>query len=142
MKIIFGELKKPVFGDFACFIDSKFVVDISVVDFAVKKAIKNWNLGNRISKSIAIEILLYYSATRQIDIAKRLAGTKKVVAVVLDENEFSNIEFEEKDFIPEFDLKLIVNHYQISEEELKIVGEQKISLLIRERIALFSALGE
>ncbi|MEM4540269.1 MAG: KEOPS complex subunit Cgi121, partial [Archaeoglobaceae archaeon] len=128
MKIIFGELKKPVFGDFACFIDSKYVVDLPTVDFAVKKAIKNWNLGNRISKSIAIEILLYYSATRQIDIAKKLAGTKRVVAVVLDESEFSKIDFETKEFIPEFDIELIMDHYQISREELKIVGEQKISL--------------
>lgn len=142
MRILFGELKKPVFGDFACFIDSRYVVDLSTVEFAVKKAIENWNRGNRISKSIAIEILLYYSATRQIEIAKKLAGTKRVVAVVLDEGEFSKIDFEVKDFIPEYDLRLIMDHYQISEEELKIVGDKKISLLIRERIALFSALGE
>ncbi|MDI9610652.1 MAG: KEOPS complex subunit Cgi121 [Archaeoglobaceae archaeon] len=142
MRILFGELKEPVFGDFACFINSKYIVDVSIVDFAVKKAIKNWNSGKRISRSLAMEILLYYSATRQIKVAKELAGTKRVVAVVLDENEFSKIDFKEKEFFPEFDLELVKKNYEISEEELKIVGFEKLPLLIRERIALFSAFGE
>lgn len=142
MRILFGELKEPVFGDFACFINSKYIVDVSIVDFAVKKAIKNWNSGKRISRSLAMEIRLYYSATRQIKVAKELAGTKRVVAVVLDENEFSKIDFKEKEFFPEFDLELVKKNYEISEEELKIVGFEKLPLLIRERIALFSAFGE
>ncbi|MCS7143864.1 MAG: KEOPS complex subunit Cgi121 [Archaeoglobaceae archaeon] len=142
MKIVAGELKKPVFGDFACFISSKYVVDLSTVDFAIKKTIKNWNSGKRISKSFAMEILLYYSATRQIDVAKKLTGIEKVVAVVLDDKEFSKIDFKEVEFYPDFDVELIKEHYQISDEELKIVGLEKLSLLIQERIALFSTFGE
>ncbi len=142
MRILFGELKKQVFGEFACFINPKYVPDLSIVDFAVKKALKNWNSGKRISKSLSMEILLYYSANRQINIAKKLAGIEKAVAVVIDEEEFSKIEFEEKEFKPDFDLKSIMEHYQISEEELKIVGLEKLPLLIRERIALFSAFGD
>lgn len=142
MKVLSGELKKPVFGDFACFIDSKYIVSLSTVDFAMKKALKNWNEGKRISKSLAMEILLYYSATRQIDIAKKLAGTKKVVVVVLDDKEFSKVDFREGEFIPDFDVERIKEHYQISEEELKIVGLEKLDLLIKERIALFSSFGE
>ncbi|MEM2726683.1 MAG: KEOPS complex subunit Cgi121 [Archaeoglobaceae archaeon] len=142
MRILSGELKKPVFGDFACFINSKYVISLSTVDFAMKKAIKNWNAGRRISKSLAMEILLYYSATRQINIAKKIAGTKKVVAVVLDDREFSKVEFKEEEFVPDFDVNLIREHYEISEEELKIVGLENLDLLIKERIALFSAFGE
>ncbi|MCS7129930.1 MAG: KEOPS complex subunit Cgi121 [Archaeoglobaceae archaeon] len=142
MRILFGTLKKPTFGDFACFIDSKYVVDLSTVDFAVKKAIKNWNSGKRISRSLAIEILLYYSANRQIETAKKLTGTKKVVAIILDENEFSEIDFNEEEFYPEFDLELVREHYEISDEEIRIVGVEKLPLLIKERIALFSSFGE
>lgn len=142
MRICFGELKKTYFGEFATFIDSKFVVDISNVQFAVKKALNAWNSGKRISKSLAIEILLYYSATRQIEIAKKLAGTKRVVAVVLDEKKFSEIDFKEERFSPEFDLELLMEHFEISLEELEIVGIEKLPMLIQERIALFSALGD
>jgi len=142
MRVVFGELKKPVFGDFVCLIDSKYVASLDTVDFAVKKALKNWNSGRRISKSLAIEILLYYSATRQIEIAKKLAGLERVVAVILDEEKFSKLDFEEKEFSPEYDIDLIKDHYQITEEELKIAGLEKLHFLIQERIALFSAFGE
>lgn len=142
MKIVTGTIRESLFGDFACFIDSKYVVDISNVEFAAKKAIKNWNSGKRISKSLIMEILLYYSATRQIDVARKLTGTKRVVAVVLDEEEFSKISFEEEKFSPDFDIELLKKHYAISEEEFRIVGVEKLGKLIRERIALFSAFGE
>jgi len=142
MRILFGEPKKQVFGEFACFINPKYVPDLSTVEFAVKKTLKNWNSGKRISKSLAMEILLYYSASRQINIAKKLAGTKKAVAVVIDEEEFSKLEFKELDFVPDFDLNSIMEHYGITEEELKIAGLEKLPLLIRERIALFSAFGD
>ncbi len=142
MKILFGELKEPVFGDFACLIDSRYVVDLSNVEFAAKKALNAWNSGKRISKSLAIEILLYYSATRQIEIAKKIAGKKRVIAVVLDEEKFSELDFTEENFSPEYDIELIKEHYQISEEEIRIAGIEKLPLLIRERIALFSVFGE
>ncbi len=142
MKILFGELKEPVFGDFACLIDSRYVVDLSNVEFAAKKALNAWNSGKRISKSLTIEILLYYSATRQIEIAKKIAGKKRVIAVVLDEEKFSELGFTEEEFSPEYDIELIKEQYQISEEELRIAGIEKLPLLIRERIALFSVFGE
>lgn len=142
MKICFGELKEPIFSDFASFIDSKFVVDLASVEFAAKKALNAWNSGKRISKSLAMEIMLYYSATRQIETAKKIAGLKRVVAVVLDEKRFAEIGFKEEKFSPEYDMELIKEHYQISEEELEIAGIEKLPLLIRERIALFSVFGD
>uniref|UniRef100_A0A7J2THW6 KEOPS complex subunit Cgi121 n=1 Tax=Archaeoglobus fulgidus TaxID=2234 RepID=A0A7J2THW6_ARCFL len=140
MRVTFGISK--VFGDFACFIDPKFVVDLSTVEFAAKKALKNWNDGRRISKNLAIEILLYFAATRQIETAKRLTAKDKAVVVVIDEDEFSKIDFEEMDFVPSYDLKAVMDLYDITEEELKIVGLKKLPMLVRERIALFSLLGE
>jgi len=141
MRVTFGS-SKQIFGDFACFIDPKFVVDLSTVEFAAKKAFKNWENGKRISKSLAVEILLYFAATRQIEIAKKLTAKEKAVVVVIDEDEFSKIDFKEQEFVPEYNLREVMNLYEITEEELEIVGIKKLPLLIRERIALFSLLGE
>ncbi|MEM0350972.1 MAG: KEOPS complex subunit Cgi121 [Archaeoglobaceae archaeon] len=141
MRVTYG-VGKINFGEFACFIDPKFVVDLFTVEFAAKKALKNWEAGKRISKSLAMEILLYFSATRQIEIAKKVTAKDKAVAVVLDEEEFSKIEFKELEFVPEYDLKAVMELYDITEEELRIVGIKKLPLLVRERIALFSLLGE
>ena len=66
----------------------------------------------------------------------------RVVAVVLNEKEFEKIGFRQLKFDPDFDLDLIMKHYEITDEELKIVGEEKIPLLIKERIALFAAMKE
>mgnify|MGYP001772630377 CR=1 FL=1 len=141
MRIVYGTT--PVTsGNFACFIDPRFVVSLEVVEFAVKKALKNWNSGKRISKSLSIEILLYFSATRQIEIAKKVTAKKKAVAVVIDEEKFSKIGFVEEEFRAEYDLNAVVELYGITKEELEIVGIEKLPLLVRERIALFSIFGE
>lgn len=141
MRVVYGTTPTNT-GKFACFIDPRFVVSLEVVEFAVKKALKNWNSGNRISKSLAIEILLYFSATRQIEIAKKVTASKKAVAVVIDEEEFSKLGFVEEDFKPEYDLKAVMKLYEITEDELRIVGIEKLPLLVKERIALFSVFGE
>ncbi|MEM1578933.1 MAG: KEOPS complex subunit Cgi121 [Archaeoglobaceae archaeon] len=140
MRITFGRANE--LGDFACFINPKYVVALPVVEFAVEKAVKNWNRGKRISKSLVMEILLYYSATRQIEVAKKLTGIGKVVAVVLDEERFSMSGFKEENFKPDYDIEAIKEHYGITDEELEIVGAEKLPLLLKERIALFSLLGE
>lgn len=141
MKILYGS--SPVkSGDFACFINPKFVLNLEVVEFALRKAIKNWNAGKRISKSLAVEILLYFSATRQIEVAKKLSAKEKAVVVVLDEEKFSQIGFLEEEFQPSYDLEAIIELYDISKEEIEITGIEKLPLLVKERIALFSIFGE
>lgn len=141
MRILYGTTPVNV-GDFACFINPKFVVSFDVVEFAVKKAFRNWKLGRRISKSLAVEILLYFSVTRQIEIAKKVTACGKAVAVVIDEEEFSRIGFVEEEFKPQYDLKVVMELYDITEEEIRIVGIEKLPLLVKERIALFSVFGE
>jgi KEOPS complex subunit Cgi121 len=149
MKIVFGELfisnLKNFNGRCGSFISSEYVVDLDAVEFAARKAIENWESGRRISKSLSLEILLYYAATRQIKDAVKLGvkeGVNRVAAVVLDESEFESLDFKEVEFEPEFDLRKIVDHYEITDEEFQIVGKEKLSMLIRERIALFAALRE
>ncbi len=149
MRVTFGELYVEVVNKFrvdcASFISSKYVVDLDVVAFAAEKAVKSWQRGERISRSLPIEILLYYAATRQIRDALKLginSGLNRVAAVVLDEDEFSKLDFRELEFKPEYDLKAVREHYEIGDEEFEIVGIEKLPLVVRERIALFAALRE
>ncbi len=147
MRVTFGEIyvedQSKFRAEHAAFINAKYVVSIEVVEFAAKKAIKNWNAGRRISRSLPIEILLHYAATRQIKDALKLGvgkGVNRVAAVILDEGKVEG--FEEKEFKPEYDVDAVVKHYGITKEELEIAGLEKLSLLVRERIALFSAFEE
>ncbi len=131
--------------DFATFIDSRFVVSLDVVEFAARKAVENWNRGRRISRSLALETLLHYAATRQIKDALRLGvreGHNRVAAVIYDESQMDTLKFRELEFEPDYDLQAIMEHYEITKEEIEIVGLEKLPLLLRERIALFSAFGE
>ncbi len=149
VRILFGELYIDQVSNFAAdcaaFISSKYVVSLETVAFAAEKAIKNWNAGERIARSLPIEILLYYAATRQIRDALKLgvsSGLNRVAAVVLNQEEFCKLSFRELNFAPEYDLNAVKNHYELADAEIEIAGYEKIPLLVRERIALFSAFKE
>lgn len=146
MKVIFGEIELPEPLDFVTLINPKYVVSIENVEFAAKKALKSWvKEEERISKSLSIEVLLYYAATRQIKDAAKLgfkSGKQKAVLVVLDEEKFKDLNFKELEFKPEYDLEAIMEHYKITKEELEVAGIEKLPMLIRERIAIFSATKE
>ncbi len=149
MIVKFGELLVENVSEFkvefATFIDSRYVVSLDVVEFAAKKAVENWNRGRRISRSLAIETLLHYAATRQIKDALKLGvrkGYNRVAAVIYDESRMDSLNFREVEFTPEYDLQAVMEHYEITDEELEITGVEKLPLLVRERIALFSAFGE
>ncbi len=132
------------FGECVAVIDAKYVVDLGVVDFAVKKAVKSWREGRNVAKTLPLEILLYFSATRQIRDAIKVGvkeGLNEVVLVVLDvscEGKLKEV-FTEREVvkIDEERIENVKRLYGISDEELKVVGLEKLPLLIRERIALF-----
>lgn len=123
------------------FINADYVADLSHVEFAAQKAIRAWNEGRRISRSLTMEILLYAAATRQIWKALELGlkeGRNEVVAVVLNCN-LSEFGFQEKQVLnlDEGKIRRIVEFFEISDDELEIVGVEKLPLLVRERIVLF-----
>ncbi len=131
------------YGDKAVFLNADYIVDENHVYFAVKKALKAWEKGRKVAKSLPLEVMLYAAATRQIRDAIKLGvkeGVNKVVGVF-----FNNVkvdDFEEKKVLEDVSknkekLRRIVDFFDISEEELKVVGAEKIPLLIRERIVLF-----
>jgi KEOPS complex subunit Cgi121 len=137
-------------GDCAVLIDADYIVDLGVVEFAVEKAVKSWKNRKNIAKTLPMEILLYVSATRQIRDAVKLGvkeGKNKVVVVVLKDeciDKLKELGFEECEVLKtdEEKVKRIKEFYSIGDEELNVVGVEKLPLLIRERIALFDVFKE
>ena len=126
----------------ATFINADYVADLSHVEFAARKAVKAWNEGKRISRSLTMEILLYAAATRQIWRALELGlkeGRNEVVAVVLNDCDLSKFGFHEKQVLnlDEGKIRRIMDFFEISDDELEIAGVEKLPLLVRERIVLF-----
>jgi KEOPS complex subunit Cgi121 len=138
-----GKYLEALKGCEAAIIDANYILDIENVRFAVEKALKAWKEGKRISKTLPMEILLHAAATRQIKDALKIGikkGENVVFAVLLNceeipgfrEDKFEKISPNEKQ------IEEIKEFYGISEEELEIVGAERLNLLVRERIALFS----
>ncbi len=127
------------------FVDANYVVDREHVEFAVKKAIKAWEEGRRVAKSLEMEILLYCAGRRQISEAIEMGlkeGKNEVVAVVLDEkclDRLRELGFEEKPVLKldEGKVERLKRFFGISDEELEIAGKEKLPLLVRERTVLF-----
>ena len=87
------------FGECLTVIDAKYVVDLDVVRFAVEKALKSWKEGKRIAKTLPLEILLYFCATRQIRDAIKVGvreGINEAVVVILNECKGFERYFKEK----------------------------------------------
>lgn len=126
-------------------INADYVVDIESVKFAAEKALKLWNSGKRVAKTLSMEILLHVAATRQISQATRIGikdGENRVVVVDLNDcrSVLDSLGFREQNVLEMNDDKIrrIADFYGISEEELKIAGAEKLGLLVRERMALFA----
>ncbi len=132
------------FGECIAVIDANYIIDLDVVKFAVKKAIKSWNEGRNIAKTLPLEILLYFSATRQIKDAIKVGvkeGRREVILVVLNKSCEEKLKeiFKESEVIKVDENKIenVKRLYGINEKELEVVGIEKLPLLIKERIALF-----
>ena len=135
-------------GNCVTVIDAKYVIDLDVVRFAVEKALKSWEEGRNVAKTLPLEILLYFSATRQIRDAVKVGvkeGINEAVVVILNDCEDKlGKYFEERDIVRVDDERVenVKRLYGITDEEIKIVGLEKLPLLIRERIALFDVFKE
>lgn len=153
IKVIYGEIEIKDLNKFfkelkncnAIFIDADYVLDLGTIKFAVRKALKSWRNGKNTAKTLPIEVLLYIAARRQINEALKIGvkeGLNKVVVVLLNDclSILRNLGFVEKKFSPKPDvekIEKILEFYNISKEELEVVGMKKLPLLIRERIVLF-----
>ncbi len=131
--------------DGCALINADYVLSLETVRFAVEKALKSWEEGKRVSKSISMEILLHFSATRQINQAVKAGireGENRVVVVDLNEciEILRKLGFKERDVVDggEEKLRRIAEFYGIGNKEIEVTGWEKIEMIVRERIALFS----
>ena len=125
-------------------INSDYVISLDVLKFAVQKALKSWREKRNVAKTLSMEILLYVSATRQINKALKIGlkeGANRVIVVDLNGclEKLKELGLKEEDVLQVDDKKIkrIAKFYEIDEEELNLVGKEKLPLLIRERIVLF-----
>jgi len=131
--------------DGCALINADYVLSLETVKFAVEKALKSWKEGRRVSKSISMEILLHFSATRQINQAVKAGvreGENRIVVVDLKGciEILRKLGFKEEDVIDSKEEKMrrIAEFYGISKKEIEVTGWEKIDMIVRERIALFS----
>jgi len=127
---------------------------------AVRKALRAADRGRNITNDLSLEILLYAAGKRQIDRALAMGvseGGNKVALVIVDAAGETDLEvvaeevkrktgIEEE---PMLELELDYNKtkkeklkkfFNITEAELKAVGEKKLKMLVLERVAMLDVL--
>ena len=131
---------------------------------AVKKAIRAVERKKSITNDLGLEVLLYAAGLRQIERALAMGvsvseGEKRVAIVVVDvsagaQRDLEMVAEELKKKIglqeePISELKLeyrndkkekIKKFFDITEDELKAVGESKLKMLVLERVAMLDVL--
>lgn len=113
------------------------------VRFAVQKAINSFKMGRNIANDLAKEIMLYAAGTRQISKAMRLGvhnGKNNIALVAVGEapdlSAFDEIVPENVLQYNDSKKNTLMDIFNITEEELEAVGEDKIPELVLERVAL------
>ena len=128
---------------------------------AVKKAIRAMKSKRGITSDLGLEILLYASGRRQIERALEMGvteGKKNVAIIIVDEKGEKDLEVvaeevKSKTGIEEVSLQeleselsnsnkkeRIKEFFSITEDEIKAVGEEKLKMLVLERVALLDVL--
>ncbi|OKY77875.1 MAG: Subunit of KEOPS complex Cgi121 [Candidatus Methanohalarchaeum thermophilum] len=126
-------------------INASVICGIEHIEFALKKALESWE-KDPISSNLGIEILLHTLGLRQINKAIEKGGIEEGEAdlcLIFSDINWKDLEtrfdLERDDSIlspDKIDLKKIMDIFDISEEELNVVGSKKIPLLAREKISL------
>ena len=111
--------------------------------FAVEKAVNSFKAGRNIANDLAKEIMLYAAGTRQINKAMRLgvhAGENNVALVGIgddiDLSEFNDITPKTVIRYDKSKNNVLIEIFNITEEEIEAVGDDKIPELVLERVAL------
>lgn len=115
--------------------------------FAVEKAISSFERGANIAGEISKEIMLYAAGTRQISRAMRIgvhAGRNNIAIVAIgDAPDLSGFGEITPAQVLQYDSTkkdILMDIFNITEEELEAVGEEKIPELVLERVALVDVL--
>lgn len=133
-------------------VNADLIAGMQHITFAAGKAIKAFNEHNNTSHNIAMETLLHIAATRQIEKALRFGiktGHNNLALLLLTQENQQEEELERDvrklihedpgvvDYTPS-KKEGITTAFNITQEELSAVGEDKIPQLVCERVALAS----
>ncbi|NYT00698.1 MAG: hypothetical protein GKB99_03110 [Methanocellales archaeon] len=131
-------------------LDADHIASREHISFAVEKAKKAVQEGRNIAKDLGIEILLYASGKRQIEHAMSMGihPGKNSVAIVIIGCDTSDATCEMKSVINEYPVldytehkkKKLIKTFNITEAEIRAVGEDKIPELVLERVALLDVM--
>lgn len=117
--------------------------------FAIEKAIDSFKTGRNIANDLGKEIMLYASGTRQINRAMKIGvhnGKNNIVLVAIgddvDQYVFDEIEIKPEDVMryEESKNRVLMDIFNITDEEIKAAGIEKIPELVLERVALVDVL--
>jgi KEOPS complex subunit Cgi121 len=113
------------------------------IRFAVEKAMNSFKAGRNIANDLSKEIMLYVAGTRQISRAMKLGvhnGENNIVLVAIGENiDLSAFDEITPKPVLQYDSSkndALLEIFNITKEELKARGEDKIPELVIERVAL------
>lgn len=131
--------------------DTRYLESPRHLEHAVSKARRACERGEEVADTFAMEVMLYVAGTRQISVATetgvRAGGCDTVVALTpppgaretqtvpepaVEETE-ALLSSEEVDYL---DRRTAMEFFEVSDEEMEAVGEQKLGLLVLERVAL------
>ncbi|MHC1631647.1 MAG: KEOPS complex subunit Cgi121 [Methanotrichaceae archaeon] len=124
--------------------DADKVVSERHAAFAVEKAFRAFSEGRNVAKDIGLEILRYASGQKQIGRALSmgiLEATPRVALILVNNGTIPEISsiIEIDGQGPSWNFDAVRGAFDIYDEEIKIVGEERIPDLVLERVALVDA---
>lgn len=145
-EIFLAELR-DIQKEYNCIIqalDADKVVSEKHAHFAAKKALRAFSESRNVARDVGLEILRYASGQRQIERALSMGISKATqrVALILVENgikpEITNV-FEADGRGPSWNPEIVMDTFDVQEEEIMTVGKERIPDLVLERVALVDA---
>ena len=116
------------------------------IESAVSHAKRSFETKTNIARTFAMEVLVYASGQRQCSLASKFGlhtGENAAYAVVIDGREDEAAELLKavvlEGDVPKADVKRLAKEFDITDEELAVVGEDRIEELVIERCAMVDA---
>ncbi|HJJ39549.1 MAG TPA: KEOPS complex subunit Cgi121 [Methanocorpusculum sp.] len=133
-------------GSSVVIFDAEKTAGIRHIESAVSHARRSFKTKTNIARRFAMEVLVYASGQRQCSLASKFGlhtGENAVYAVVIDGNEEEACKLlksvvSERD-VPKADVKRLMKEFDIPDEELEVVGADRIEELVIERCAMVDA---
>jgi len=127
-------------------IDAKVIAGKKHVESALLHAKRSFKEGTQIARTLAMEILVYTSGQRQCSLASKIGlhTGENIVYIIIEGGNEVNAEKELTEKIqviqqPTPDIPTLMKQFDITKEELDVVGKERIEELVIERVAMIDA---